>query len=332
MSDSEALEDVKESISSEYIKVDNPGEDSNSSPEMISATEADYDEPRYDEPPQQADEDEPEPEEEPLSIPSTEPSYPPYKETMPPPLETTPPPLEEMKGVEDVGTASWTNVSPPTGSPSRPALKSIEVPKAKGYLSFLNFLSPTVLYIIYWRNVKLSALSLGMSLVILLTLHCNTLLHTTVLMLLASMVVALVYIVTKIAIDSFYNNPIVNPFQSYLESSLMISEEDAVHVTKIVLRKLNCYYRGLIRLVLFHNTLKSLKLMVFLFLLSYVTNYFSFITLLFVDLIGLFAIPVLYEHHQIKIDQTIAVAFDKMINVYSLVQRKLSFLPKLKSE
>ena len=49
--------------------------------------------------------------------------------------------------------------------------------------------------------------------IVLLTLYVNTVLHTAILMLLAAMVVSLVYIVTKIAIDSLYNRQIVNPFQ-----------------------------------------------------------------------------------------------------------------------
>ena len=74
-------------------------------------------------------------------------------------------------------------------------------------------LSLSVLNIIYWKDIKLSALSLIACLVTLLTLYLNTMIHTVVLVLLASMIVSLVFIVTKIAIDSFYNRPIKNPFQ-----------------------------------------------------------------------------------------------------------------------
>ena len=70
-----------------------------------------------------------------------------------------------------------------------------------------------VLYIIYWRDVKLSAVVLGVCLVVLLTLTLNTLLHTWVLLLLSFMVVSLTYIVSKIVIDSFYNRKVANPFQ-----------------------------------------------------------------------------------------------------------------------
>jgi len=69
------------------------------------------------------------------------------------------------------------------------------------------------LYVIYWYNIKLSAVILGVCLVVLLTLTLNTFIHTIVLLLLSFLVVSLAYIVTKVAIDSFYNKEIKNPFR-----------------------------------------------------------------------------------------------------------------------
>lgn len=71
----------------------------------------------------------------------------------------------------------------------------------------------TVLYVIYWRDVKLSAVVLGVILMTLLTLSLNTFIHTLVLIQLSFLVVTLTYIVTKIAIDSFYNRDVANPFR-----------------------------------------------------------------------------------------------------------------------
>ena len=78
---------------------------------------------------------------------------------------------------------------------------------------------------IYWRDVKLSAVVLGVNLVILLTLTLNTLLHTIVLFLLSFLVVSLTYIVSKIVIDSFYNKEVKNPFSDYLNKKITLPEE-----------------------------------------------------------------------------------------------------------
>ena len=71
----------------------------------------------------------------------------------------------------------------------------------------------TVLYVIYWRDIKLSAVVLGVILMTLFTLSLNTFIHTVVLVQLSFLVVTLTYIVTKIAIDSFYNRDVANPFR-----------------------------------------------------------------------------------------------------------------------
>ena len=70
-----------------------------------------------------------------------------------------------------------------------------------------------VLYVIFWKDPKLSAVVLGGILVTLLTLTLNTFIHTMVLFLLSFLVVSLTYIVIKIALDSFYNRRIKNPFK-----------------------------------------------------------------------------------------------------------------------
>lgn len=77
----------------------------------------------------------------------------------------------------------------------------------------------SVLYIIYWCDLKLSAVVLGVCLVVLLTLTLNTVLHTVILLLLSFMVVSLTYIITKVVIDSFYNKKVHNPFK-YVRQTL----------------------------------------------------------------------------------------------------------------
>jgi len=82
---------------------------------------------------------------------------------------------------------------------------------------------------IYWRDVKLSAVVLGVDLVVLLTLNLNTMLHTVVLFLLSFLVVSLTYIVAKIVIDSFYNREVKNPFSDYLNNKITLPEDKVSH-------------------------------------------------------------------------------------------------------
>jgi hypothetical protein len=115
--------------------------------------------------------------------------------------------------------------SPPPPSASRKG----RLPKPSGYLEFLKALHPVALYIIYWRDLKLSAVVLGVCLVVLLTLTLNTVLHTWVLLLLSFLVVSLTYIVSKVLIDSFYNKKVQNPFHTYLEKDIALPEDVVCH-------------------------------------------------------------------------------------------------------
>jgi len=227
--------------------------------------------------------------------PATDPYYvesPPEPEeevdSMPSSPVTVPEPLPSSR-VEDV---------PMSTKPTRPPLK------AKGYLKFLNFLHPFALYIIYWYNIKLSAVILGVCLVVLLTLTLNTFIHTIVLLLLSFLVVSLAYIVTKVAIDSFYNKEIKNPFSDYLNRKITLPEEEILEWTEYVVGKLDCYFNTLVRLLLFDNIKASLKFGIALWLLSFVTNCFTLLTSLFLLVILLFSIPPLYERFQVYCRKT----------------------------
>ena len=68
--------------------------------------------------------------------------------------------------------------------------------------------SHTVHFVIYWRNVKLSAVIFAMCLVGLFLTIQYTFIHTVVLLLLLSLVVCFICITVKIAIDFFYNREI----------------------------------------------------------------------------------------------------------------------------
>ncbi|XP_019858093.1 PREDICTED: reticulon-3-B-like [Amphimedon queenslandica] len=298
-------EESKESLTSEYIKVDHR-EGESSSPEMISGPEDPND---------------------PL-LPPPDPPSPPKRDPSPVSGFDPPPLISGIGGVEDI---------PPKrdeASFSRPSPKhTVETVRAEGYLSFLNVLHPFVLNIIFWKDIKLSSLSLVVCLVTLLTLYLNTLLHTVVLILLAAMIVSLIFIVTKIAIDSFYNRQIKNPFSAYLECQLtFINEEAAVLLVKSCVKDINHYANLITKLIFFESYIRSLKFVVFLFLASYLTNCFSIMTLLFLGVDILFGVPPIYTHYRVVIDQYIEKIGYKLAELYQKVSAKIPFLPKSKSD
>ncbi len=87
--------------------------------------------------------------------------------------------------------------------------------------------------------MKISAVVLGVDLLILLTLNCNTLIHTIVLFLLSFLVVSLIYIVAKIVLDSFYNREVKNPFSDYLNKKISLPEDKVCPLAFFVCLLLN---------------------------------------------------------------------------------------------
>lgn len=176
---------------------------------------------------------------------------------------------EKMESKESAGVE---DVPQPVSKPA--ADKKV---KAAGYLSFLNVLDPIVLYVIYWHDLKLSAVVLGVCLVVLLTLTFNTFIHTIVLLLLSFMVVSLTYIVARLAIDYYLNKSVDNPFRGYLNKKIEIPESEMIAWAKYLSKELNCTISTLIRLLLFDNVKSSLVVSakgIFNFRLLPTTNFF----------------------------------------------------------
>ncbi len=91
-----------------------------------------------------------------------------------------------------------------------------------------------MLYLIYWKDVKISAVVFGVDLLLLLTFNCNTFIHTIVLFFLSFLIVSMTYIVAKVVLDSFYNREVKNPFSDYLNKKIVLPE-DKVCVSQCVL-------------------------------------------------------------------------------------------------
>lgn len=62
----------------------------------------------------------------------------------------------------------------------------------------------------------------------------------------------------------------------YLEKDVSISEEQLVDMARFVSRKLNCHIKGLVQLVFFANTMKSLKVTQWTLCIQVSSNPFTF--------------------------------------------------------
>lgn len=202
----------------------------------------------------------------------------------------------------------------------------------RGYLGFLDHLNKNVLDIIYWRNWLYSAGILVALLAFLVTLTINPFIHSLVLALLAMFFVTLTYSAGKVAWDSFHNEPLLNPFQAYLDRSYEIPEDVIVNYAKLLGKEVQCVVRGVIRLVFFADVLASIKFLVVLYIASYFTPMLTVLTSLYLVTVLLFTVPKAYELYQPTVDGYITAVAQQVRPVLSKVMKYVPFLSKMKSE
>ncbi|NP_001035425.1 reticulon-4b [Danio rerio] len=169
-----------------------------------------------------------------------------------------------------------------------------------------------VLQLLYWRDVRASALVLGSLLLLLLFLSCCSVISVLSYSALCLLTLTLSTRVFTAVLQAMRKTEDGHPFRQYLERDVLLSA-DAVHThSEALLRRINTALVELRRLFLVEDLVDSLKLAVGLWLLTYVGSWFNGLTLLIIALIGAFSGPIAYERHQSEIDQFISMINTQM--------------------
>ncbi|XP_051935195.1 reticulon-2a isoform X4 [Hippocampus zosterae] len=97
-----------------------------------------------------------------------------------------------------------------------------------------------------------------------------------------------------------------HPFKSYLDMDISFSgEETELHMQKVIVMTL-CAVDRLKRLFFVGNLFESLKLLVLIYLLTYLGDLCNGLTLLIIGVIALFSLPLFYRRRQEQVDAFIA--------------------------
>ncbi|XP_019743159.1 reticulon-2a isoform X3 [Hippocampus comes] len=97
-----------------------------------------------------------------------------------------------------------------------------------------------------------------------------------------------------------------HPFKSYLDMDISFSgEETELHMQKVIVTTL-CAVDCLKRLFFVGNLFESLKLLVLIYLLTYLGDLCNGLTLLIIGVIALFSLPLFYRRRQEQVDAFIA--------------------------
>ncbi|KAM9811972.1 reticulon-2a isoform 2-T2 [Syngnathus typhle] len=179
----------------------------------------------------------------------------------------------------------------------------------------------TVMDLIYWKDTERTGIiltGLVVGLLCLFQLSIITVVST----------VSLAVVCVTMSVRIYYNilhalkwGDGEHPFKSYLEMDISLSGEQAqLYMQKVIVMTLQAV-DSLKRLFLVSSLFESLKLLVLLYLVTYLGDLCNGLTLLIIGVIGLFSLPLFYRRHQEKVDGFIGKIQAIVDNVKDFFQR-----------
>ncbi|CAB4015732.1 reticulon-1-A-like isoform X3 [Paramuricea clavata] len=180
-----------------------------------------------------------------------------------------------------------------------------------------------VIDLIYWRDIKKTAVVFGTILLILLFLAYHTVLSVVSFFALSLLTVSLLYRIGMTVIGAVQKTGTGSPYKALLEKNISISPEKAREIGECIGCKVNCTIAKLTKLFLVEDFVASLKFGMFLWFLSCIGKWFSAITLLIIGTLLVFSVPRLYEDHQKQVDQFLCKVCKKTDEIVKTVKSKI---------
>lgn len=156
--------------------------------------------------------------------------------------------------------------------------------------------------ILLWRDVKVSAIVFvsGFVLLVCLTQFSVVSVLTNIALVCLAPMLALRLLLT--ARSAFLRSEFEHPLKAYLSKDIEVSKDKADQLGEKVAGFAVSITTKLRALFLVDDLSDSLKLLVALYVLSYVAQWFSGITLTFTAFIGAFTVPKVYDRYQTEIN------------------------------
>merc|ERR1712198_195847 len=189
-----------------------------------------------------------------------------------------------------------------------------------------------VVDLIYWKDIKKSAVVAASSLFLLIALSIFSVLSVVSYISLAVLTVTFSFAVYKRTLAAVQKSNEGHPFGQYLEMDLTISPEKAQEYAEIISSYMATYVGELRRLVLVEDMIDSIKFGIFLWVITYIGAWFNGLTLLILGLVSMFSLPKTYEVYQEQIDAYLALAQDQVKGIMAHAQEHRAKLPTLMAE
>ncbi|XP_068587929.1 reticulon-3-like isoform X6 [Cebidichthys violaceus] len=182
---------------------------------------------------------------------------------------------------------------------------------------------PTVVDLLYWRDVKTTGVVFGAALLLLLSLTLCSIVSVSSYIGLALLSVTICFRIYKGILQAIQKSDEGHPFKQYLDQEVALSEDVVHKYSDLALAKLNKTICELRRLFLVEDLIDSIKFAGLMWILTYVGSLFNGLTILILALIGLFSCPIVYEKHQAQIDHYVALVNNQVKDVVGKVQAKV---------
>ncbi|XP_036908889.1 reticulon-3 isoform X1 [Sturnira hondurensis] len=190
----------------------------------------------------------------------------------------------------------------------------------------------TVHDLIFWRDAKKTGFVFGTTLVVLLSLAAFSVISVVSYLILALLLVTISFRVYKSVIQAVQKSEEGHPFKAYLDVDLTLSPEAFHSYVNAALAHVNKALKLIVRLFLVEDLVDSLKLAVFMWLMTYVGAVFNGITLLILAELLVFSVPIVYEKYKTQIDHYVGIARDQTKSIVEKIQAKLPGIAKKKAE
>ncbi|KAM9221240.1 reticulon-3 isoform 2-T2 [Dugong dugon] len=186
--------------------------------------------------------------------------------------------------------------------------------------------------LIFWRDVKKTGFVFGTTLIVLLSLAAFSVISVVSYLILALLSVTISFRVYKSVIQAVQKSEEGHPFKAYLDVDITLSSEAFHNYVNAAMVHINRALKLIIRLFLVEDLVDSLKLAVFMWLMTYVGAVFNGITLLILAELLVFSVPVVYEKYKTQIDHYVGMARDQTKSIVEKIQAKLPGIAKKKAE
>ncbi|XP_051983388.1 uncharacterized protein LOC127644303 [Xyrauchen texanus] len=230
--------------------------------------------------------------------------------------------------------ASITSSSAPQNIPNEPdaliakEVEAIDIWVAEAYHLAEHVLTAILTHLsvndlVHWRDPKKSGVVFGVSMLVLLSLAAFSVISVVSYLLLALLCVTISFRIYKSVVQAVQKSNDGHPFKTLMEKDVTVPPETFRKHVDLCLNHINRVLKKMSRLFLVEDLVDSLKLAVFMWLLTYVGAVFNGITILILADILLFSVPLIYEKNKTQIDHYIDIARTQFNNTVAKLQEKL---------